>query len=256
MVIIGHRGAKGYEPENTLASFQKAIALGVDMIELDVYTTKTGEAIVIHDPTVDRTTNGTGSVADLTFDELRKLDAGNGETVPLLTEVLDLIDRRMPVNIEMKAPGCSKAVAKIIRQYVNRRGWRHDLFLISSFNHEELRDFARLSPQTPIATLFKHVPASYWKVAPGSTVISTNVDADHVTRKNVRDAHRHGVKLLAYTVNTKREASRMSKLFVDGIFSDYPDRVASFNTRSTAASRAARRGSLRSSAGRVSPSHR
>src|SRR5690242_11883524 len=93
MQIIGHRGASGYEPENTLASFKEALALGVDMIELDVYVIKTGELVVMHDSTVNRTTNGTGRVEALSLKELRQLDAGAGEKVPLLSEVLDLVNK-------------------------------------------------------------------------------------------------------------------------------------------------------------------
>lgn len=225
MNIIGHRGAKGYQPENTLASFQEAISLGVDMIELDVYTIASGEVVVIHDPTVERTTNGVGSVADFTFDELRKLDAGHGQTVPLLTEVLDLVDGRMPVNIEIKGEQSAAAVAEIVDDYVQRKGWRHDLFLVSSFNLQELHEFARLSPSTPISPLFDHAEASQLQAEIHRAIVSIGIDALSVTLESVREAHRHGVKVYAYTVNTQLEADRMRELQVDGVFSDYPDRV-------------------------------
>src|SRR6056297_2287931 len=102
---IGHRGAMGYEPENTLRSFKKAIELNVDMVELDVYVCSSGELVVIHDDKVDKTTNGKGYVSEKSFDELRKLDAGMGEKIPTLQEVLDLIDKRAKVNIELKGKG-------------------------------------------------------------------------------------------------------------------------------------------------------
>ncbi len=231
MIIIGHRGAKGYIPENTIASFEKAIAIGVDMIELDVYALKSGEIVVIHDPTVDRTTNGTGNVADYTFSAIRKLDAGNGQLVPLLTEVLDIIHRRMPINIELKGAGSARGVAKIIRHYTRHLGWRQDLFLVSSFDIEELRTFARLSPKTPTATLFTRVPASYWQKTPDETDHPANISVAHLTRKTVQNAHKKGMRVYAYTINSRSEAQRMRKLFVDGIFSDYPDRVSSLSAR-------------------------
>ncbi len=227
MNIIGHRGAKGYQPENTLASFREAISLGVDMIELDVYTIASGEVVVIHDDTVDRTTNGTGAVTELHFDELRQLDAGNGQHVPLLTEVLDLVDRRLPINIEIKGPGTAEAVTDIVNSYVDNKGWRHDLFLVSSFDLQELRDFMRLSPYTPVSTLFENPVADDLEAELGDAVVSIGIDALHITRQNVRKAHQRGVRVYAYTVNTKREAARMRKLQVDGVFSDYPDRMTS-----------------------------
>jgi len=101
---IGHRGAMGYQPENTLISFEKAIQLGVDMIEMDVEKCKTGELIIIHDQKVDRTTNGEGYVADFSFEEIKKLDAGNGEKIPTVQEVLNLVKNRVKINLELKNP--------------------------------------------------------------------------------------------------------------------------------------------------------
>jgi glycerophosphoryl diester phosphodiesterase len=99
MKIIAHRGASGYEPENTLASFRKAIQLGADMVEFDVHALPTGEVVLIHDHRLNRTTNGRGYVLKQSFDELRSLDAGAGESIPTVEEVLRLVDRQLPVNI-------------------------------------------------------------------------------------------------------------------------------------------------------------
>src|ERR1700691_2371330 len=99
MLVIAHRGASGYEPENTLASFKKALEIGVDGIELDVHLSKDGNVMVIHDSWVNRTTNGIGRVENKTLKELQKLDAGNGEKIPTLQEVLDVINRKVLINI-------------------------------------------------------------------------------------------------------------------------------------------------------------
>jgi len=120
---IGHRGAKGYEPENTLLSFSKALQLNVDMIELDVHVCKIGDVVVIHDETVEGTTNGTGRVADMTLDDLRKLNADKGQRIPTLQEVLDLVDRRAKVNIELKEEGSVRPVFELLEKYVTERGW-------------------------------------------------------------------------------------------------------------------------------------
>ncbi len=118
MLKIGHRGAMGYAPENTLGSFAKALELGVDGIELDVHVCKSGEVVVIHDERVDRTTNGKGQVKEMTLKELKELDAGKGERIPTLEEVLDFVDRRAFIDIELKAEGIGNSVADIVRKYI------------------------------------------------------------------------------------------------------------------------------------------
>jgi glycerophosphoryl diester phosphodiesterase len=115
MKIIGHRGAFGYEPENTLRSIRRALELGVDMVEIDVFVLPSGEIILMHDDRVDRTTNGHGITLDLSFAILRQLDAGKGETIPTLQEVIELVDSRVPINIEIKNPGSAKPVAAVLK---------------------------------------------------------------------------------------------------------------------------------------------
>lgn len=161
MKIIGHRGAKGYAPENTLASFKRALDLGVDMIELDVYVLPSGEVVLMHDHKVDRTTNGKGYIYEKNFEDVRALDAGNGEIVPTLQEALDLIDKRVPVNIELKGPGTARAVAKIISEYISAHKWHADHFIVSSFNHHELREFLRRLPNIAIGALMDGIPLDY-----------------------------------------------------------------------------------------------
>lgn len=225
MEIIAHRGASGYEPENTLASFQKAISLGVDIIELDVFVLKTGEVVVLHDETVDRTTDGSGKITDYSFEKLRKLDAGEGEKVPLLTEVLDLIHKRIPINIEMKGSGIAAPVAKIIREYVTKKGWSTNLFLVSSSNYAELKRFVQLTSSVRIGTLFRGQPPYRRVLTRRDYGYSANLSKVFVTPRSVREAHKRGLKVYAYTVNSKREAKRLQSLKVDGIFTDYPDRI-------------------------------
>lgn len=226
MQIIGHRGASGYTSENTLSSFQKAIALGVDMIELDVYVIKTGEVVVFHDKTVDRTTNGFGKIENYTFNELRKLDAGNGEKVPLLTEVLDLLHKRLAINIELKGKGTAKPVADIIRYYVTKKNWNSSLFLVTSFNQEEITTFAKHYPAIQVGVLFASKSAKYNVLAKTRNAYALNMNAENITRKNVQQIHAHNMKVFAYTVNTKADARRMARMKVDGIFTNYPDRFA------------------------------
>ncbi len=164
MKIIGHRGASGYKPENTLASFKEAVSLGVDMVECDVYALKTGEVVVFHDDRLERTTNGKGALQDMAFDDLRKLDAGNGEKIPLLSEVLDTLNKKVAINIELKGRGTATLVAAIIDEYVTKKKWSKALFLVSSFNYTELMKFIELQPTIHIGALFRILPRRFWAV--------------------------------------------------------------------------------------------
>ena len=118
MLKIGHRGAKGYEPENTLIGFEKALALGVDQIELDIHLSADGEIMVIHDETIDRTTNGSGCVNSLTCTELQQFRIREQQYIPTLIEVLDLIDRKCSVNIEIKSTNLADKLVTVLEQFI------------------------------------------------------------------------------------------------------------------------------------------
>jgi glycerophosphoryl diester phosphodiesterase len=222
---IGHRGACGYAPENTLASFARALALGVDMIELDVYRCKSGEPVVIHDARLERTTDGTGYVAERTLPELKVLDAGAGKKIPLLSEVLLLVDARTQVNIELKGTDPCKAVAGVIEDFVGRGGWSYDNFLVSSFDHYALQRFAKLLPGVRRGALVSGIPIGYARCADKVGAYSLHLDKDFITPTFVRDARGRGMRIFVYTVDEPEDISRMKSLGVDGIFSNFPDRV-------------------------------
>lgn len=224
-MIIGHRGAMGYEPENTPRSFQKAIDLGVDMVEMDIYVCKTGEVVVIHDDTIDRTTNGTGWVIEKSFDELRKLNAGKGQTIPTLKEVLDLVARRAKVNIELKGPNTAQAVADKIRKYVTEKGWKYDDFMVSSFNHYEIERFNAVNPGVETGVILLGIPIGYAAFADkvASTFIVLSKEA--INQQFVDDAHKRGKKVFVWAINTADEMKRFGSLGIDGVFSNFPDRV-------------------------------
>ena len=225
MLRIGHRGACGYEPENTLRSFNRALQLDVDMIELDVHVCRSGELVVIHDEKVDRTTNGKGYVADQTLDELRVLDAGKGERIPTLPEVLDLVDRKAQVNIELKGVGTAKPVSELLEKYVREFGSSYDDFLISSFKHDELQEFRRLSRESRIGVLTMGISAGVVEFAEKVAAYSINMYKEFVTKELVDDIHKRGMKVLVWTVNDVEDIEKMRRMGVDGIFSNYPDRI-------------------------------
>ena len=222
---IGHRWAAGYEPENTLASFQKAIDLNVDMIELDVYLCKTGELVVLHDPKVDRTTNGIGYIEDKTFEELRKLDAGKGEKIPTLQEVLDLVDKRVQVNIELKWADTATAVGDLIQEYINTKERKTEHFVVSSFNHYELQTFKKQHPQIRIGALLWEIPLGLAKFWVELDAWSVNLCNEFINQEFVDDGHQRWLKVLVWTTNDLDDIEKMKNLWIDWAFSNFPDRL-------------------------------
>ena len=224
MLIIGHRGASGYEPENTLRSFLRAYELGANAVELDVHVCKSGEAVVIHDETLDRTTNGTGHIADKTLSELKLLDTGKGEKIPTLLETLTALKGKGITFIEMKSHDCAKPVADAVNDYISHGGSLNDVVIIS-FNHPLLVEVGNYLPDVRIGTTLVGMPVNYADMATQAGAWSVNPCLEFLDEKFVRDAHARGLKLLTWTCNSAESIAKAKALNVDGIFSDYPDRV-------------------------------
>lgn len=224
MLAIAHRGASGYEPENTLRSVARAIALGTDWIEIDVQLVD-GELIVLHDETLDRTTNGSGVAAQQSFDYLRTLDAGKGEQIPTLTEVMDLIGARTGINIELKGEGVVDPVAALVSDYQDRRPSWHERIMLSSFNESQIEKLAAHERDFRLGLAFEDDPGSALALARDLDAYSINPSMAQVTAALVDEAHAAGIKVFVFTVNELRDIAAMQKLNVDGVFSDYPDRV-------------------------------
>ena len=223
MKFIAHRGASGYKPENTLAAFEHALEMGADMIELDVYRLRSGELVVIHDRTVNRTTNGSGRVERHTLDEIRELDAGQSQQVPLLVDVLNLINKRVPVNIELKGRGTVRPLAALLRGYMEHGGWSREHFIVSSFNHMLIRRFMRELPDIPVCALVDRTPFWLRPLCYNKNVHGINFNAERVNTQDVELAHRLGKKVFVYTVDSAETAAHLRELQVDGIFTNYPD---------------------------------
>lgn len=196
--------------------------MGADMIEFDVHALPSGEVILIHDHRVNRTTNGKGYVLEHDFGGLRALDAGQGELIPTLTEVLDFVDRRVPVNIELKGPDSAKSVAKIVAAHI-RSGWQPADFMISSFDHSDLQEFKRLMPGIRVAALQDCIPLHYAAFAEELQAMAIGPSDEFVNKAYVDDAHKRGIQVYVWTVNDPEEVARMYHMGVDGIFTDVPD---------------------------------
>lgn len=224
MVIIGHRGAKGQEPENTLRAIAAALDAHVDAVEFDVQKLKSGEIIVMHDITLDRTTDGHGFVSDKTYDDIKQLDAGLGEKVPLLTEALDLIDRKATAVIELAGfLSCAQEVAETIQKYVQKKNWKYSDFKVVSFMQKELVKFHELLPQIQLGANISTIPIDYAAFAekiPVSFIASE--DLYQMDDAFVKDAHKRGYEFYLYSVNYPEYLDRFVSFGVDAIYTDFP----------------------------------
>lgn len=223
MLNIGHRGAMGHEPENTLPSFAKALELGVDWIELDVYAVE-NELVVIHDHTLDRTTNGQGVLMAQSLEYVRSLDAGGGARIPLLSEVFELVEQRVGINVELKGPNTAVPTLTFLEQQINA-GWPLDKLLLSSFDHDKLLAAKAYNPHIPRAALYYGRSIDFDFVCNQIEAIAVNPWRGDVTQEMVDEAHQRGLKVLVYTVNEKEEMKKLVEWGVDGIFTNFPDRL-------------------------------
>ena len=137
-INIGHRGAMGHETQNTVASIKKAMEIGVDMIEIDVFVIKSGEVVVFHDELLDSLTNATGKIEDFTMDELKKVVVNGNHHIPTLEEIIETIDKKVPLNIELKGKNTAISTNQIVKKYLKKE-WKKKDFVISSFLWEELK---------------------------------------------------------------------------------------------------------------------
>jgi glycerophosphoryl diester phosphodiesterase len=226
--IIGHRGAAGLEPENTLAGVRRAIELGADWIEIDVRVVA-GEVIVIHDHTLDRTTNGSGSVYDYTVEQLQSLDAGNGERIPTLDEVLDLIDARVGLNVEIKEPRLDAATVETIVAHLDGNPSWHHKIMVSSFHAATMTALAGIGRRDwLLGYLYEEGTRNVVARAAKLGAYSLNASLAQLDAGLVAQAKDAGLRVLVYTVNEETDLARCIELEVDGIYTDYPDRAIAF----------------------------
>ncbi len=233
--IIGHRGAAGLAPENTLSSFKAACDLGCTFLELDVHQLATeengNELIVIHDSTLERTTNAVGKVSKLTADDLPNIKTEDGQPLPYLKDVILLLNqtalvenRTIGLNIELKGNQTGKLTAQYIQKETNIP------ILVSSFKHRELFEFRKIDKDTPVALLLHEWDSACFDLARELNAYAINCSRKIVTPKRIQTIKQHNFKVFVYTVNSMREAHRLYEMGVDGIFSDRPDRMKEWLT--------------------------
>ena len=225
MLTIGHRGAKAHVAENTLESFAYALANGANGIELDVHRCASGELVVIHDFTIDRTTNGSGEVSKLPWQQLRNFSVEGSYKIPLLSEVLDLAGPDVFINVELKGRCTAKPVALMLEEYVHNRGFSYNNIIVSSFQQEELEAIHAVAPQIPLGILTQASVTEAWDWAERYSAKALHPHFSLLTEINVRKAQEAGYKIFTWTVNDPDDIARMRAYGVDGIISDYPERL-------------------------------
>ncbi len=226
--IIAHRGASSAEPENTLASFSRAVEYGADYFELDVRISSDDSLTVIHDSSVDRTTNGSGQVNLMTFAQLRKLDAGSwfgpgsaNEKIPALREALALAKDKIKVCIEIKADNIVNKVVKLIEEMD-----MEDRVIIFSFDFNHIAQSKKLNPAVPVLYLKSPMTTADIDLAAGIGAEAAGAGSG-VTQSLIDYAHNKGIEIWKWTVNSTSEMNSLIKMHIDGIITDYPQTLKS-----------------------------
>ncbi|MFI5823285.1 glycerophosphodiester phosphodiesterase [Streptomyces rishiriensis] len=215
-LTIGHRGVMGVEPENTLRSFVAAEQAGLDVIELDLHLSKDGALVVMHDPDVDRTTDGAGAIADRTLAELRTLDAGCGERVPVFEEVLDAV--RTPLQAEIKDVRAARALAEVMqaRALMGR-------VEVSSFHDEAVAEIGRLVPGVRTALIGSRYGLDIVDRAVTAGAATLCLNLRRLTLEIVEEARERGLRIIGWVVNTQDQLRLARAFALDGATTDYPE---------------------------------
>ncbi len=231
VLSIGHRGgtghapentlATGHAPENTLAAVKEGIAQGADYVEIDIQLTADNKLVVMHDKRVDRTTNGTGAVADLTMGELQMLDAGNGEHIPELSEVLHAVNGHAGLMAEIITPGIAADVVSAVLEFALRTP-----VIFASFLHSELLTVRRVLPEAQTLALLEGVPIAGAQFAIDAEATHVGLGFDSATEAFVRELHSKKLAVFVYTLDDPQDIKCAQAWGVDGIISNYPKMVS------------------------------
>lgn len=232
--VLAHRGVSILAPENTRASFQLAIDMGVDGVEFDVQMTKDDKLVIIHDEKVDRTTNAKGYVKDFTLKEIKALDAGitfskkyKGEKILTLKETLEIVKGCDIINIElknglMKYPNLEEKVISTIRSYNLEKK-----VILSSFNHFSIHKISKTAPDIMTGILYSDILYNPWDYAKYVGANAINPNYLSISGEIIKQSHKNGIKVNVYTVNNERDITKMIEEGVDTIITNYPERAIS-----------------------------
>jgi len=230
--VIAHRGFSAAAPENTIAAVRAAIAVQADMVEIDVTLTADDSIVVIHDETLDRTTDGSGEVSRFTLADLKQLDAGSwfdpsfaGERIPTLGEVLNVVDGRILLNVEIKSEAVARGGVSKVAAAIQGHGMI-DGVVVSSFSPAALQEMHSVAPEIRTAVLYNtefHKGQDAVEIVTGLGASVFNIKRQRLTRKMLRRCREYGIPVGIYTVNKPRRMRRLVKKGINAIFTDHPD---------------------------------
>ncbi len=219
VTVTGHRGCAGLEPENTLRSFRKAVSLDVDLIEFDIRRTKDNYLVVIHDETVDRTTNSKGYVKDYTLKDIKKLDAGKGEKIMTFQEVIDFLKNENPLmTIEIKEPDTLQEVLSVIK----RNNLENKVILVS-FWHESMKRAKEIEPKIKTGAIIKARPMDTISLVRACNADILCMNYVYVDSRLVHDCHKNNIELNPWTIDKIPDMKRIIELGADNVTSNRPD---------------------------------
>ena len=227
MLKIGHRGACGYVPENTIESIEKAIALGVDGVEIDIFKCKSGELVLFHDQTLNNLVGRSERIEELTLEELNECLIMNKYSIPTLKKVLETVKPPLFINIELKGSDTALPTSDLLYDFTLKKKWSESSFIVSSFKWQELVKLRQLNTTIPIGILVDRRKTINEAIEFANKI---NAYAIHpyykmLNKKNVQKIKNNCFKVFTWTVNNKAEIDNIKKFNVDGIISSYPDRI-------------------------------
>lgn len=230
LLCIAHRGGSQQFSENTLAAFEESLQRGVDAIELDVWHLD-GELLITHDRRLGKSLPGHGLLSDHSPQQLRELLLPCGNHLATLPDVLELVGDKVMLNIELKGPDCAAPVADVLEDFVRKRGLSFDSYVVSSFDHPQLLAFKQRLPQVKRGVLVEGIPLHYAGGFDELEAYSFHPSINFINAELVRDAQARGFKVWVYTVNEVEDMQWMAALGVDGVFTDYPQRLQALNAK-------------------------
>ena len=227
MLKIGHRGACGYVPENTIESIEKAIALGVDGVEIDIFKCKSGELVLFHDQTLNNLVGRSERIEELTLTELNECLIMNKYSIPTLKKVLETVKPPLFINIELKGSDTALPTSDLLYDFTLKKKWSESSFIVSSFKWQEVVKLRQLNTTIPSGILVDRRKTINEAIEFANKI---NAYAIHpyykmLNKKNVQKIKNNRFKVFTWTVNNKAEIDNIKKFSVDGIISSYPDRI-------------------------------
>ena len=224
---IGHRGAKGHIAENTLESINLAIELGADGIEIDIFKCQSGELVLFHDKNLQKLTLKSGKIKKQTLKHLKQFLVEEKYKIPTLTSVLDTIKPPLFINIELKGSNTSNITSTVIMNYVEKTNWEVEHFIVSSFDWKELEAFRSINENIPVGILVDKSTSINDAIEFGRKINAQAIHPNHMLldKNSVKKIKNNGFKIYTWTVNKKEDIMLMKKLKVDGIITDFPDKI-------------------------------